>query len=280
MRDGAVVFAIVLILVTACGRATPSSAPAPQAAPGEAIGRLAEPVSETWAPTPGRMIARRAELVLESSDVPRAAQALQSLASSLGGYTAEAMITTESGAGVPDQATLVLLVPANRLEELLSAVGTLDSVTRVQQTSLWDQDVTEEVIDYAARRRSLEETEVRLRGLLARAATIDEVLRVEQELARVRTELERIAAYQLDLERRVAFARVGILIVPPVQTSPPPLAETVRQAWDSSLVLLRLVVHGAVWAVVLTWWLSVPTLLTVALVVLVYRRRRARTAAA
>ncbi len=279
MRDSVLVFVLALVLVTACGRAIPSSAPKPEAAPGAAIGRTAEPVSETRTPAPGRMIARRAELVLESSNVPGTAQALQLLASSLGGYTAEATITTESGSQVQGQATLVLLVPANRLEELLRAVRTLDGVTRVQQTSLWEQDVTEEVIDYAARRRSLEETEVRLRELLARAATIDEVLRVEQELARVRTELERIAAYQQELERRVAFARVGVLIVPPVRTSPPPLAETVREAWESSLMLLRLVVHGATWAVVLTWWLSVPTLLTAAVVVLVYRRRRARTAA-
>mgnify|MGYP001251333538 FL=1 len=276
MRHLAFWLVLVSVLASACARPQGRTVPSPTPASGE-VGSAApvQSVGIEWAGGSGRLVVQEAELLVESADIRRAADAFQSLTRSFGGYVGVADIATGTESSEPNQAKLTLLVPADRFEEFLAVLKGSTDVLSVRSEVRRQNDVTDAVIDYAARRRSLERTEARLQQLLERATTIDEVLRVEQELTRVRTEIERIAAQQAELERRIAYAEVRVLVVPPTVTESRSLGETAREAWRTSLFLLRMLLHGIVWAVILSWWLLAGAAAAAVVLVGLWRRRRA-----
>jgi len=276
MRHLAFGLVLVSVLASACARPQGRTVPSPVPASGE-VGSAApvQSVGIEWAGGSGRLVVQEAELLVESADIGRAADAFQSLTRSFGGYVGVADVATGTESSEPNQAKLTLLVPADRFEEFLAVLKGSTDVLSVRSEIRRQNDVTDAVIDYAARRRSLERTEARLQQLLERATTIDEVLRVEHELTRVRTEIERIAAQQADLERRIAYAEVRVLVVPPTVTEVRSLGESAREAWRTSLFLLRMLLYGIVWTVILSWWLLAGAAVAAVVLVGLWRRRRA-----
>ena len=89
--------------------------------------------------------------------------------------------------------------------------------------SVGSQDVTEQFVDLEARLRSLQTAEIRLLDLLDLADSVSEILIVENELARIRSEIERLTGQRNFLDRRVALATISVTFLPPqaVFTEPP-----------------------------------------------------------
>ena len=78
-------------------------------------------------------------------------------------------------------------------------------------------------MDLEAQLRSLTREEGRLLELLERANTVSEILVVEGELIRIRTQIERLQGSLNFLERRVALATITVSLIPPrgFVTEPP-----------------------------------------------------------
>jgi hypothetical protein len=72
------------------------------------------------------------------------------------------------------------------------------------------QEVTEEYVDLTSRRRNLQREELRLLDLLQRAGKVRELLEVEQEVGRVRGEIEAISGRMRYLENRVALSTLTV----------------------------------------------------------------------
>ena len=88
------------------------------------------------------------------------------------------------------------------------------------------EDVSERFIDLQARLKSSLREEESLLSLLERTATVSEVLTVERELARVRSEIERFQGQLNFLERRVDLATITVSLVPPNLSGPEPPSAT------------------------------------------------------
>ena len=86
----------------------------------------------------------------------------------------------------------ILRVPQEQLGQVINSIVNLPDIA-VQQRKTTSQDVTEEYVDINARLENLQQQEKRLRELLARANTLDETLKVENELVRVRTQIDSTA---------------------------------------------------------------------------------------
>lgn len=264
---------LVLIISLGCKQSTEllprgPTEPMTQSAPGA---EATSPGSRL--PSGGRLIIREAELLVECDDPIAVARGVQHLVTKLGGFVAESDVAEPGNKSGPRQASLIVMVPADKLEDFLATVAEQPGVSRVPSERVRSSDVTEEVLDLTARRRTLERTEARLQTLLERAQTIDEILRVEQELTRVRTEIEQVVERQQFLERRIQYARVALLLVPSPRRLEPGFTETAREAWSASLFFLRVVIRSAVWAIVLPWWMWSTLLVTVVLGLLWWRRR-------
>ncbi len=82
-------------------------------------------------------------------------------------------------------------IPADQLFAVLEELRSLGNVKR---DTLDSDDVTMRYIDLEARNRNLQRQEERLLDVLDRAETIEDVLQVEKELARVRGDVEAYTA--------------------------------------------------------------------------------------
>jgi predicted nucleic acid-binding Zn-ribbon protein len=106
-----------------------------------------------------------------------------------------------------DRADYVLRVPADKLDALMDSAATLGTV---QQRTVSAEDVTDRMVDAAARLTSLRASRDRLRQLLDRATNVTDVVMVERELARVQSELESLEARMQALEGQVALSELSV----------------------------------------------------------------------
>jgi anti-sigma factor RsiW len=156
--------------------------------------------------TPAPMIARAAWLVIRVKDVEASRSSLDSILARHHGYPAQLNATSPEYGTRGFQASL--RIPA---AELLSAVGEIKGLGRLENESQSGEDVARQHADLGARLKTARETEERFRAILQqRTGKISDVLEVEQSIARVRGEIESMEAEQKSLEHRVDFASVEI----------------------------------------------------------------------
>ena len=190
----------------------------------------------TAAPT---MVIRVGQAFIEVDKVDPAILKIRQLAAQYGGY-----ITNSSISGGRDQirqATLELKIPASRYDQ---AIGSLSTIGKVETVNSSAQDVGEEFVDVTARVNNARRLEERLISLLAnRTGKLDEVLRVERELARVREEIERYEGRLRYLSARVAMSTLTITVHEPApilgnNPGENPIAAALRRAWKNFIALI------------------------------------------
>ena len=177
-------------------RQAPLAAPQPAM---EAAGQQAMPGSE---PPFDRKVIRAGQLAIEVERFDEAARRLLTIAEAAGGFIADS--SYEESGGVP-RGTFVVRVPANRFGEVIRQVEQLGAVQRRQISG---QDVTEEFIDLDARVRNLERQEARLLTFMDRATKIPDLMAVQQEVSRVRGEIERLKGRMRFTSNRVDLATI------------------------------------------------------------------------
>jgi hypothetical protein len=167
------------------------------------------------APRAERIAIRTARLRLEVDDVARAAGEATKVAGDAGGYVESTETTGEQSA------SLALRVAAAQLDAALAALAKLGEE---KSRSVSSEDVTEHYRDLETRLASARELRDRLRALLARGATVKDLVAVETELGRVQAEIEsmqgqldrlkgqvELATIQLQLERKRILGPLGYL---------------------------------------------------------------------
>ena len=206
-----------------------------QAGPG---GDPLQNVNAASAPAP-TMVIRMGQAFIEVDKVDTAVLKIRQLTAQVGGY-----ITNSSISGGHDQirvATLELKIPVTKYDQ---AVGSLSTIGKVETVNSTAQDVGEEFVDVTARVKNAGRLEERLITLLAtRTGKLDEVLRVERELARVREEIERYEGRLRYLSARVAMSTLSITVhePAPILGNTPgenPIAAALRRAWRNFVALV------------------------------------------
>lgn len=112
----------------------------------------------------------------------------------------------------PGGASITLRIPADKLaaaEREIAGLGRLVSQTSSQE------DATQQHVDMKARLRNLQAEEARLRTFFLKATRVSEMLAIEQELARVRGEIESMQAQVAYLENQAALATLTVTLAEP-----------------------------------------------------------------
>jgi len=179
----------------------------------------AQPAGQNQIDTAGRSIISTSGLAIEVESVPVAIDRARTVANAAGGFI-ESLSTT--GGADPDRGSVTIRVPGTQFLSALAQVKEIGTVTGEQVTS---DDVTDQVIDLEARLRSEQAKETSFIDLLDRATTVSDILNIERELSRVRTEIERLQGQLGFLEHRVDFATITVNFGKPATlTSTPPAA--------------------------------------------------------
>ena len=177
-------------------------------------------------PIPGPMIARTVSLSIVVKNFAASRSSLDAILARHHGYSAQLDVSTPENA--PRSLHTSLRIPA---PELSSAVGDLKALGRVENESQAGEDVTRQHVDLAIRLKNARETEQRFRSILQQhTGNVVEVLQVEENIARVRGDIERMEAEQTTLEHRVDFATIDLQITEEykAQLNPPGASVSTR----------------------------------------------------
>ncbi|PYY17349.1 MAG: hypothetical protein DMG60_11945 [Acidobacteria bacterium] len=205
---------------------------------GGLIGDYAPPQGLDGQPAPAEegvsapMIARTVSLAIMVKDFAASRSSLDAILTRYHAYSAQLSVSTRENAPRGLQASL--RIPASALA---AAVGELKTLGRVEKESQSGEEVTRQHEDLIARLRNSRETEHRLREILQqRTGKITDVLKVEEEIARVRGEIEEMEAEQKALEHRVDFAAVELQLAEEYKAQLNPLAPSVATRIHNAFV--------------------------------------------
>jgi hypothetical protein len=156
-------------------------------------------------PNADRKLITNGELQLAVADLEQSIDQAQRWANEVGGYAQS--LTND---------TIHLRIPASRWDEALTRATAMG---RVLQKQVQVQDVTEEFLDLEIQLANARALRQRLEELMAKAEDVKAALEVELELARVRTEIERIEGRLKYLSHNVAMSSLVLRFVA-VDTAP------------------------------------------------------------
>jgi hypothetical protein len=221
------------------------------------------------------MIARTVSLAIVVKDFAASRSSLDSILARHHGYSAQLSVSTPENAPRGLQASLRIPAP-----ELALTVADLKTLGRVENESQSGEEVTQQHTDLVARLKNSRETEQRFRTILQqRTGNVVEVLQVEEGIARVRGDIERMEAEQKALEHRVDFATVELQLTEEykAQLNPPAASVSTRihNAFvagyrNASETALGIVLFFAEYGPALLIWLMILVLP----VIVVWRRYR------
>jgi hypothetical protein len=203
-----------------------------------------------------RQIVHKASMDLLVADVRSAYMKSLLLLSEADGEFAQ-----NSGLSGSDNAmsgTLTLRVVASRLPAVMQRLRELG---KVSSEVVNGEDVTDRMVDLAARLRNEERIERELHELLdsRKGSPLKDLLEVREQLSQVRGRIEQLKAQQAAAERSVAYATILVTLHAQAE-APKPVPEAtfgdklemaagegLRSAQDSVLWLARTAISGAVW---------------------------------
>ena len=229
------------------------------------------PAKVTLASTERRIV-YEAQMTLVVDDLPKTEEELTSLVQEKGGYFADASVDRQQGERLSGR--WQVRIPVAQFEAFLDAVSKLGVPEVRRQTA---QDVTEEFVDLKARIANKKRLEDRIVELLdTNDGKIKDVIEVERELARVRSEIEQMEGRLRYLTDRTEMTTVTITAreerdyVPP---KAPTFGSRISGAWSGSLLALRKFGENFVVAIVyLGPWLVIGGVLFVPPVWWIYKR--------
>jgi hypothetical protein len=276
---GAAILIAGCLLLTACGASSSTSAPPTASAPGAPAhaehqngtagsglsGAAAAPAGSTAAGsssassgsagsssatltaglTPANQsIVYTASIELRATNVGAIARRITGLVESAGGYISAETAGSARSSRTGQTIDITLKIPVPAYDAVL---GQLSSPALGTQLSMHQQatDVTQEVANVSSLVTSEQAAITALDGLLQRAASVSDLLQVQQQISADESTLNSLQAQQRALNDETSYATVSMTLVPPHHV--PPTKQTghsfltgLRSGW-------RALRHAAQW---------------------------------
>ncbi len=148
----------------------------------------------------GRMVIRSGNISVNVENVDKAAADIRQMTESSGGYVENSQIDnvtvpqfpvydagSEARETTQKYANMTVRVPENRFEDIFNNIK---GMGKLVSENISGSDITAEYRDTTARVDNLKIQEQSLQQLMAKAKTVDEILKIESELNRVRTDID------------------------------------------------------------------------------------------
>lgn len=266
------IFIIGIILATACAAPeSEMSAPSPSPAPRVDMESADQSGSSGGGSNLGpsatdRKIIKTGHITLEVENIIETMDKVASMAKELGGY-----VVSSNKHGNDDDETfgrMSIRIPAERFDETLAKLRQL--AIEVPSESTDSRDVTEEYTDLESQLHNLEATEAQYLALLGKAETVEDILKVHQELSNVRGQIEQIKGRMQYIERTTDMSLIEINLQKATSIdqkgwSP---SKTFLSAINGFLEFLKVLANIAIWFLIFCpIWIPI-------LVILIRRRRR------
>ncbi len=152
-----------------------------------------------------RKLTKNGSIRFETSNLDKTKQLITNAVASLNGYisndnTSESDNRTEN--------SLIVRIPADKADSLITVIES--NASKIDYKSIDVQDVTEQFIDLDTRVRTKKEVETRYRELLARATSVEEMLKIEEQIGNIRTEIESAEGRLRYLSNQVQYSTLNV----------------------------------------------------------------------
>ncbi len=264
------ILAVIALASCASSLKAPSSAPNIASQPEQASNSNA-PVTKDVVPRP--QLIKSAEISLQVKSIDEITQAVSALIKQQQGDILELQDFRSGNPDMEQSVSLKLRVPQERLDWVIDAIAQLGIV---KGRSIKAEDVSTQLVDLQARLKNLRQTEVQLQGILQQTGSVGDVLKVTQELSRVREGIEQIDAQFTNLKNQVAYSTLQVRLLSAISTIPPQsdLGTQLQNTWNSATNSLAVVSVGllklSIWLLVYCPYWLVP------LAIFFFLRRRRR----
>jgi len=197
------------------------NAPAPL--PTAAAYEIANPSGDlTVIERSNRMIVKNGDMRLTVKDTDVAIDRTTQIIGDAGGYIVSSRVWYQDYYGNNlKYATVTLGIPVQEFEKVLSKLRGL--AIKVEDETAAGDDVTDQYVDLQSQLTNLEATRARIQEFLKDAKTVDEALRINQELSNIEGQIEQIKGQMNYLNDRSAFSTITLNLEPefPVLTPTP-----------------------------------------------------------
>lgn len=112
---------------------------------------------------------------------------------------------------------ITIRVPAENFEILLDSISR--KVEKFDAKTIKANDVTEEYVDISSRLKAKKEVENRYLQLLAKAYSIEDILKIEEKLAIIREEIESVEGRLNVLDKSVVYSTLSIKFYKQIEVS-------------------------------------------------------------
>ena len=198
-------------------------APAGQLLPTIAAFEIADPSGDlTVIERSNRMIIKNADIRLMVKDTDIAIDRATQIVGDAGGYIVSSRVWYQNYYGNNlKYATITVGIPVDEFERTL--IRLRDLAVRVVDETAGGEDVTEQYVDLQSQLTNLEATRARVQEFLKDAKTVEEALRINQELANLEAQIEQIKGRMNYLSDRSSYSTITINLGPefPVLTPTP-----------------------------------------------------------
>ena len=214
---------VVSILFTSCQDSSGERVMSTDAAdaPAESFGEetkskkdLKEEEGEINSAVADRKLIKKGYISFETSDVNETKREINKLVSKYNGYIGDEHIDKEYD---EISHSLTVRIPSAHFDAFLEGIS---SVTlELEDKSITVEDVTEEFIDVQARIKTKKAVEARYEELLSRANSIEEILKVEDQIGNLRAEIESMEGRLRYLKNRIGLSTLNINYYQKIESS-------------------------------------------------------------
>jgi len=166
------------------------------------------------------------------------------------GYVASS--TMSQGSGSKNKISGFYMTAKIPRENLSKTIQEISALGKLVKRDLSTQDVTQEYVDLEARIRNKEVQEQRLLKILSQAKTVGEILQVENELSRVRSDIESMKARKEVLKRSSDYSSLSLAIAeegtagPKLPSPWQDIWRAFAEAWRKLFIFLATVAPAAI----------------------------------
>ncbi|MGB7875670.1 MAG: DUF4349 domain-containing protein [Anaerolineales bacterium] len=232
-----------------------------------------------------RKIIKNAEVNVLVKDSDIAVDRLTQVVGDAGGYIVSSRVWYQTHLDGENYkyASITLGIPVDQFEVTMRRVRGL--AIRVLDENASGEDVTDQFVDLQSRLSNLEATQARIQSFLEDAKTVDEALRINQELAQIEAQIEEVKGRMNYLTDRSAFSTITVTIAPELPEIEPASvpeprpwtpSETLKDATETLVKAYQGIVEFAIWVFVAVLPILAPPVLIVWMILKLLRRKPAK----
>lgn len=246
-----------------------------------------DPTGGNIDPTQGRLLIRTVTITAETTNYLQVAADVESKVKEFGGYIEYSSMRGTGNNRDLRSGTYTVRVPADKLDELISSVGSNCTVISSNENT---SDVTLEYVDTKARIESLRVEYDQLLTLLSQAEDLDTIITLQNRLSEVRYQIESAESRVRVLENQVQYATLTLTLNEVLEEKEPEEAHVVtygervsnqfKEMWENTVDFFQGLLLGIIACIPGLIFIAIIVAVVLIIVFTARKKRRARRAKA